>query len=106
MFCIGASLICDRVYEPIIDTTLIMVDQKKMKNFVSVKQMPENPEQYFTEDKEICMTEIAVGDIIAVHKNADVEHKYVWENQPRSIIRVNFERDFLGVRTEGLKYEL
>jgi hypothetical protein len=106
MFCIGASLICDRVYEPAIETTLIIDDRKKMKNFVQVKQIPDNPSMYFTEDNEICMTEISVGDIIAVHKNADVEHKYVWENEPRSLIRVNFHRDFLGIRTEGLKYEL
>lgn len=129
MFCIGPSLICKRVYEPSMfsaedkaimesfegsiasktefaDIRLQMDVRKKYDKFVLVEKMPENPSLYFTWDKEISMTEISIGDIIAVYKLSDVEHKYMWNNEPRSIIRVNFERDFLGVKTEGLKYEL
>jgi hypothetical protein len=129
MFCIGSNLICERIYEPSVfseddkqlmdsfaggtiskdafaDVRLSMESKKKLKNFVQVKQLPADPSLYYTDDKSVCMTEISVGDIIAVHKNSDIEHRYMWENQQHSLIRVNFQRDFLGACAEGLKYEL
>jgi hypothetical protein len=96
IYCIDQSIICKRIYKPIPVTKSGVVGgvtREKYDNLVYVEQVPDH------------IDEIKTGDIIAVNKQADVELKYVWENVHKSIIRVNFERDFLGAVVEGLEYE-
>lgn len=96
IYTIDKSLICRRIYKPIPITKSGIVGgitREKYHNLVYVDKVPEG------------VDEINPGDIIAIAKQADVELKYVWENQHKSIIRVNYERDFLGVTVEGLEYE-
>jgi hypothetical protein len=105
MFCIGENMICKRIYEPDIESPLIIVqDKKKYETYVYVEQMPEDASKY--EFDGMGMDEIKVGDVIAVKKMSDVEFKYVWNNEHRSLIRVNFSRDFLGFINNNLEYQL
>lgn len=104
MFCIGDNMICKRVYEPAPESTLTIVsDRKKYETYVYVEQLPEDPSKY--EFGGINMSEIKVGDIIGVYKKSDLEFKYVLDNEHKSLIRVNFSRDFLGVINNSLAYE-
>src|SRR2546426_3999700 len=93
IYCIDKSIICKRIYKPIPITESGVVGgttREKYDNIVYVEQVPEG------------IDEIKPGDVIAIAKQADVELKYVWENKHQSIIRVNFERDFLGAIIEDL----
>lgn len=103
IYCIGANMICKRVYEPEIKSCIeIVSDKKKYENYVYVEQMPPHPEDH--ELDGINMSEIKAGDVIAVKTLSDIEFKYVWENEHKSLIRVNFVRDFLGFTNNGLSY--
>lgn len=95
-YCIDKSIICRRIYKPIPVTAsgiVGAVTREKYHNLVYVERVPDH------------ITEIKPGDIIVVSKQADVELKYVWNNKHKSLIRVNFERDFLGAIVENLEYE-
>lgn len=96
IYCIDKSVICRRIYKPIPITpsgVIGGITKEKWDNLVYVEQVPDQ------------IDEIKKGDVIAIAKHADVELKYVWENVHQSIIRVNFDRDFLGATVEGLEYE-
>lgn len=96
IYCIDKSIICKRIYKPIAVTQsgiIGSINREKYDNLVYVEQVPDH------------IDEIKVGDVIAIAKQADVELKYVWENSHKSVIRVNYERDFLGAIVEGLQYE-
>lgn len=130
-FCVGSNMVCQRIYEPslfteedkalvdsfsgamnkteVADVRLVMENRKQIKNIVRVQQMSDSPDEYSTGDKKeqrVCMNEIKPGDLIAVYKHSDVEMKYKWDNEMRSLIRVNFERDFAEAIITDLKYEL
>jgi hypothetical protein len=96
IYCVDRSIICKRIYKPIKVTPSGLVEsvtREKYNSMVYVDKVPE------------CITEVKPGDVIVVSKMADCELKYVWDNQHKSLIRVNFERDFLGAVVEGLEYE-
>lgn len=96
IYCIDKSIICRRIYKPIPVTASGViggVTREKWHNMVYVEQVPEG------------IDEVKPGDIIVIAKQADVELKYIWENVHKSVIRVNFERDFLGALIEGVEYE-
>lgn len=104
MYCIGDNMICRRIYEPEMESDLALVrDRRKHETYIYVEQMPEDPSKY--EFDEMKMSDIKVGDIIAVRKMSDIEFKYVLNNEHKSLIRVNFSRDFLGFTHNELKYE-
>ena len=95
-YCIDKSIVCRRIYKPIPVTEsgiVGAVTREQWPNLVYVDQVPEG------------IDEVKPGDIIVVAKQADCELKYVWDNEHKSIIRVNFERDFLGAVVEGIEYE-
>lgn len=98
IYCIDKSIIGRRIYKPIPVTESGIfggVTREQWPNMVYVDMIPE------------AVDEISVGDIIVIAKQADCELKYVWENEHKSLIRVNFERDFLGavVDKTAIKYE-
>lgn len=94
MYCIDKSIICKRIYKPVPVTesgVLGGVTREKYNNMVYVDLVPEGIE------------DVKKGDIIVVAKQADCELKYVWDNRHQSVIRVNYERDFLGAIVEGMQ---
>lgn len=104
MFCINDNMICKRIYRPAIKSSLTLVQNRnKYETYVYVEQMPEDPSKYDLDG--ISMSEIKVGDIIGVKPMSDVEFKYVIDNEHKSLIRVNFRRDFLGIINNNLEYE-
>lgn len=102
--CFGDNMICKRVYRPYPkDNIITVMNKEKYDNYVYVEKMPENPSLY--EKDGMSMSSISPGDIIAVEKFSDVEFTYTCNNEDRSLIRVNFGRDFLGVINNSLEYE-
>lgn len=104
LFCIGPNMICKRIYKPLPKSKLtIVADRKKYDNYLYIEKMPLQPEKY--EQDEMVMSDLKVGDIIAVKPMSDIEFKYVIDNEHRSLIRANFIRDFLGFTNNSLDYE-
>jgi len=94
---------------------LAMEKKEKYLCYVRVDKMPAFPERYFVTESQregrligdvIRMDCIKEGDIIVVKKLSDIELAYKWDNEYRTVIRVNFERDFAGAIVTGLEYQL